>query len=342
MEIVKLPNYHIYIDNVIANYDNFFNKISKTDRLFVITDEHVYNLHKKTLESKTSFQINWYVLPPGDSSKSIENALLITNFLFENDAKRSDIIISFGGGMVTDITGMVASIYNRGLKLIHIPTTVIGQVDSAIGGKTGLNYMNYKNVLGTFYDPKLVIIETDYLITLPKAEVTNGLGELIKTGFIGDRKILKILETNKDNVITVDLIKRGIEVKKQYVINDYYDEGARHVLNLGHTFGHAIEAASNFKISHGQAVIAGMIKVLEIGIRLNITNPKILEKLEKITKEINFDIPIMEYEEYRNYVFKDKKSIKDGIKLTILEDMNQPALIELTWNKLDELASKKE
>ena len=342
MEKVKISQYNVYIDEVIQDYDFYFDSINQSNRLFVITDETVFNLYQSTFLSKTKREVFWFILEPGDKSKNVDNLLKISRFLFDKDFKRNDIITSFGGGMVNDITGMAASLYYRGVNLIHIPTSLIGQVDSSIGGKTGVNFDYCKNVLGTFYDPRLVLIETNYLKTLPKREITNGLGELIKAGFIGDEKIIKTIEKTKDAYLNPKLIKRAIELKKNFVESDYYDRGARHVLNLGHTFGHAIESASNFNISHGEAVIMGMIKALEIGEIFGLTKPSTLKRLKDLLVEIDFELPNVEYKDYQNFLQKDKKSFEEGIKLTVLEDIGEPAIVEISWEKLNELAHKKE
>lgn len=342
MEKVKLPNHQILIDYSFDNYDIYFDEVNNSKRVFVITDQTVFNLYHSEFIKKTKREVFWHILVPGDQSKNTKSLLDITHFLLEKDFKRQDLIVSFGGGMITDIASMAASIFFRGVNLIHIPTSLISQVDSSIGGKTGVNFESYKNVLGTFYDPNLVLIETDYLKSLPEREIVNGLGELIKAGFIGDEKILKALEKNRNEYLSPKLIQRAIEVKKEYVVEDYYDKGVRHVLNLGHTFGHAIESASNFAISHGQAVITGMVKALEIGVMIKVTKPKVLQRLQKIVSYIGLEIPNIPYLEYRKFLLKDKKSFDEGINLTLLEDIGEPAMIQLSWTKLDELASKED
>lgn len=336
-----MPKYDIFIDHEIDDYDRYFDEFNKSNRVFVVTDKTVFNLYQQAFLQKTKREVFWFILEPGDKSKNVDNLLEISRFLFNKNFKRSDIIVSFGGGMITDITGMVASLYYRGVNLIHVPTSIIAQVDSSIGGKTGVNFDLHKNVLGTFYDPRVVIIETNYLKSLPKREITNGLGELIKAGFIGDEKLLIQIERQKEGYLSPKLIKRAIDVKRDYVINDYYDHGSRHVLNLGHTFGHAIESATDFNVSHGQAIIAGMIKALEIGVKFNLTKPSVVERLKELLEKINFETPNIAYENYQKFLIKDKKSFDEGIKLTVLEDIGEPAIVEISWEKLDELANTK-
>lgn len=341
MEKVRLQGYDILIDNEFDNFDPYFDDVNKLNRIFVVTDETVFKLYQNYFIFKTKREVYWHIIKPGDSSKNIESLLKIVDFLFNNNFKRDDILLSLGGGMITDITGLASSLYNRGSNLIHMPTTIIGQVDSSVGGKTGINFDKYKNILGTFYNPQLVLIETNFLKTLPEREILNGMGELIKAGFIGDEKILKMVESKKEVFLDPKIIKRAIEVKSEYVENDYFDHGTRHVLNLGHTFGHAIESASNFELSHGQAVIAGMIKALEVGIKIGVTKEKVLARLKTLLETIEFEIPQFEYSKYQQYLDKDKKSYDQGIKLALLEDIEKPAIVEISWKRLDELASTK-
>ncbi|MGI6781251.1 MAG: 3-dehydroquinate synthase [Acholeplasmataceae bacterium] len=334
MKVVKLPNYNILIDNHFSDYNDFLLSISKNSQIFVVTDENVFSLYRETLEKKISNKdIKWYILKPGDETKNSENVLKIFDFLFENDAKRNDILISFGGGVITDITGLVASTYLRGINLVHIPTTIIGQIDSSIGGKTSINYRNHKNVIGTFYDPKLIICETDYLKTLPEREIINGLGELIKTGFIGDEHILKYIKTYQ-SLSASELIERAVNVKKEYVVKDYYDKSVRNILNFGHTVGHAIEAASNFEIPHGQAVIFGMKKALQVGVSLKITNIKLLAEMNILIRLMGYEMPNITFKEYERFLYKDKKSNQTGVRFVLLEEMNRPIIKVMSWEEL--------
>ena len=333
MKIISLPKYNIYIDRSFENYDRFLGDYQES-KLFVVTDENVYFLYKDTLDRKvTNRDIFWYVLVDGDYSKTSENAFNIIDFLIKNGAKRNDLLIAFGGGVVTDITGFVASIYMRGINLIHIPTTIISQIDSSIGGKTAVNYEQYKNIVGTFYDPMIVICETKYLDTLQKKEILNGYGELIKTGLIGDVEILHELDLGDVNY-SPDLISRAIEIKKKYVIEDYFDKSIRNTLNFGHTIGHAVEAATNFEISHGEAVIFGMIKALEVGIYLGLTNHKLLDDLNEFLQKIGYKVPNLKYKKYEKYLFMDKKGKSDGIRFVFLEDVLKPKIETISWSKL--------
>lgn len=341
MKEINLPNYNIYINDHFASYNDYLNSISNNAKIFVITDENVFSHYKIKLEKKiNNTKLNWYVLKPGDDSKNTENVLKIIDFLFKNDAKRSDIIISFGGGMVTDITGLVSSIYLRGINLVHIPTTIIGQIDSAIGGKTAVNYQNHKNIIGTFYDPKLIICETDYFKTLERREIINGLGELIKTGLIGDATILDLIDITM-YWLTPAIIEKAINVKKNYVLEDYFDKSTRNTLNFGHTIGHAVEASSDFLIPHGEAVIIGMKKALEVGISLELTNSEVLNKFNNIIKKIGYKIPKIDYDYYEKFLYKDKKSKSNSVRFVFLKDIEKPLIKEISWEELKhELVNK--
>lgn len=340
MSVVKFKGYNVVIEKEINSYDQYLDKINDSNELWVVTDENIYKLYKETLESKTMRKVHWLVFPPGDESKNSGNLRKIFHTLLEQNFKRTDILASFGGGMVTDLAGLAAALFSRGSQLVHIPTSIISQIDASVGGKTGINIGGYKNMAGVFYDPRLVLIETDYLKTLSNREFVCGLGELIKVGLIGDEFILRKLEKYDDIIISERTVKQAIEVKQKYVEMDYFDEKERRVLNFGHTFGHAIEAASNFKVTHGQAIVAGMVKAIKIGINLGITNPQLLDRLMALLDKIEYKMPDYHYSDYRKHIIKDKKSFKEGVILVLLEDVGKPAVIEMTWEELDELANQ--
>lgn len=339
MEKVSLTDYEIIIDFEIDNYDIYLNQINSENKIFVVTDENVFSLYHHHLQFKTNRNIIWYVIKPGDETKNYETYLEISKFLLSNDFKRNDILISFGGGVISDITGFVAATYLRGVNLVHIPTTLLAQIDSTVGGKTGINFEGYKNMIGSFYNPRLVLIETSYLKTLPIHEVTNGLGELIKIGFLGSENLLNLIENNPDCFYEPLVIKEAIEIKKDYVLKDYHDQGIRHALNLGHTFGHAIEAAFNFEVTHGHAVLLGMLKAFEVGMKLKITTKDLYQRLHNLIEAINFEVIEISFDKYHKYMVKDKKSFKEGVLIVLLEDIGKAVITPISWDELYELAN---
>ena len=213
---------------------------------------------------------SWYKSFPEkifiERSKSISSFKKIIDKLFELRFDRSDVLIAFGGGVVGDITGFSASTFLRGIKYIQIPTTLLAQVDSSVGGKTAINVPQGKNLVGAFYNPSLVLISTEFLNTLPESEYKSGLGEVIKYAFIGNKKLKNIIEKNPEKIIKREssilqtIIEESIKTKSKIVTKDEKESGIRAILNFGHTFGHAIEAKNNYKnITHGAAITLGMI-----------------------------------------------------------------------------------
>ncbi len=209
-------------------------------------------------------------VPDSEDAKRVEVAAFLWGILGQSDFTRSDAIIGFGGGSTTDLAGFVAATWLRGVKLIQIPTTLLGMVDAAIGGKTGINTSEGKNLVGSFYAPSAVIIDLDTLLTLAKNEILAGFGEVVKYGFIADERILEIIEA--DPAIATDpatpefqeIIERSVAIKARVVGSDFKEAGLREILNYGHTLGHAIEHAERYKWRHGAAIAIGMVFVAEL------------------------------------------------------------------------------
>ncbi len=200
----------------------------------------------------------------GEDTKSIESFQNICGLLSDFSVSRTDTIVGIGGGTVTDLAGFIASTYKRGLDLCEMPTTLIAAADAAVGGKNALNLGGRKNIIGTFYQPSLVLVDTKYMDTLPDATFAEGCAEVIKYGFVGDDQLVKLLEerplteTRNDSAYLEEILKRCIRLKADIVVEDERDNGIRNLLNFGHTLGHAIETQSSYKIHHGEAVAMGM------------------------------------------------------------------------------------
>ena len=208
------------------------------------------------------------------------------NFLSESLASRSDTIVALGGGVIGDIVGFVASTFKRGLNLVQIPTTLLAQVDSAIGGKTGVNLDEGKNLVGTFYQPHVVIADVSTLSSLPLGDFVSGLAEVIKYGFIMDEKLFRILIDRKEEIVRRDpeviskIVERSLRNKARIVELDEREErGKREILNFGHTIGHAIETCSHYSVLHGQAVAIGMVEEARIAVRMGLLDKSVLESL---------------------------------------------------------------
>lgn len=243
----------------------------------IITDSNVEKIYgKKLLKNLQNKNIHAYLIsfPAGEKSKNRRTKEKIEDEMLKLNLGRDSCIIALGGGVVGDVTGFVASTYMRGIPYVQVPTTLLAMVDSSIGGKVGVDTMHAKNVIGAFYQPKKVVIDLDFLNTLPKSELSNGLAEIIKHALIKDKDFFHFLEKNIDKILRSDLdsmktaIKRSCEIKASVVMEDEKENGIRRVLNYGHTIGHAIESALNYRISHGNSISIGMSYAAKLSAKL--------------------------------------------------------------------------
>ena len=255
----------------------------KKGKYCVITDENVYKYYKDTIPE----EFDLIVKPAGESIKTLKNIESTALKLLKLGHDRSSTLIALGGGTVGDFTGFLASIYMRGIPWIGVPTTLLAMVDSSIGGKTGVNLSFGKNMLGSFYQPIKRIVDPEFLQTLPGKELLNGIAESIKHACIGDRKLFDFLKRNhkkilkKDPAVLNKLITQSSAVKKKIVKKDEKESDIRMILNYGHTIGHAVEQASNYRLSHGEAVSIGMHQV---NLKFNSKAQKKIEDLLKLYK----------------------------------------------------------
>ncbi len=234
-------------------------RLFRGKRILVVTDDIVRPLHADAVMSRLPLNSDTYLftLAHGEENKSIDTAVSILTYMTQHSFDRDDLVIALGGGVTGDITAFAASVYMRGIDFINIPTTLLSQVDSSVGGKTGVDFLGSKNIIGTFYQPRLVICDTDCLKTLPREIFSDGCAEVIKYAFINDAPLLEMIEDGIEKNIE-KIVFRCVGNKNQIVSRDEFDRGERALLNFGHTVGHAVEALSEYKISHGKAVAIGM------------------------------------------------------------------------------------
>jgi 3-dehydroquinate synthase len=241
-------------------------------RKILITHPPVLHARAEALRETLSERAEVFLaeIPDGESAKRAEVASFLWGLLGQLEFSRTDLIVGFGGGATTDLAGFVAATWLRGIRVIHLPTTVLGMVDAAVGGKTGINTAEGKNLVGSFHAPTLVVVDTDSLHTLPENDIRSGLAEVIKCGFISDVGIVDLVESNPVDVVTpgspelTEAIRRAIVVKANVVSQDFTETGLREVLNYGHTLGHAIEHAERYKWRHGAAISIGMVFAAEL------------------------------------------------------------------------------
>ncbi len=323
----------------------------KDRKKLLITDENLYKIYKIDLEDIKHKKLFIYRLRPGEESKNFKELGKIYDLLLEESFTRSDLIIGLGGGVVGDLAGMAAATYMRGIKYINIPTSLLAQVDSSLGGKVGVDYKGYKNLIGTFYFPQKLLIDLDFLVSLDKENMLCGLAEIIKYGLIYDNSFFEYIFVNMEEILKKNrenlgyIVEKSLQIKSFYVYEDMYDKGSRHSLNFGHTVGHAIESFYAFKkYNHGQAVLMGMVYEAYISFKLSILSREefdiiykrlaSISNLEKFSEEdIDNLIEIMK---------KDKKNKSDKISMILLNRIGNSIYKEDIDEKLIRQALKGE
>ncbi len=305
----------------------------------VISDDHVYrHLGAEVEESLARAEIPFgsLTVPPGEASKSLDVASRIYDWLVERRAERGHTVLALGGGVVTDLAGFVAATFARGLPLVHAPTSLLAMVDAAIGGKVAVNHPRAKNMIGAFYQPRLVLADVAALRSLPPRELRSGWAEVIKHAFIADEGYLCFLEANSGRIQSLDpetateAIQRSVRIKAHVVNLDEREEtGLRTVLNFGHTMGHAIEAATGYgRYLHGEAVAIGMVAATEISVRMGILGPQVADRLGQALA--SFGLPQraegVDGRAIREAMALDKKVRERAVRWVLLEGIGWPVV----------------
>nr|WP_026531194.1 3-dehydroquinate synthase [Haematomicrobium sanguinis] len=276
-------------------------------------------------------------IPDAEEGKHIQVAAFCWQVLGQNDFTRSDAIISVGGGAVSDLAGFVAATWLRGVKVIHIPTTVLGMVDAAVGGKTGINTAEGKNLVGSFHTPAAVLVDLAALDTLPANELVNGLAEVIKCGFIADPEILDLMEASPDaakdprSPLLRELIERAIKVKVDIVSADLREGGRREYLNYGHTLGHAIELAERYQWRHGAAVSVGLVFAAELGRLVGKLDDESADRHKRILEAYGLPTTYRadRWKTLLEGMRRDKKSRGDLLRFVVLDKIGSPTILEV-------------
>ena len=301
---MKDVNYDVVIQR--HSLDDINNYLNLNRKVLVLTDSGVPAIYAQKVLEK-SYEGYLYIINQGEESKSFENFGLILDYLVEKEFSRTDCIVALGGGVVGDLAGFVASTYMRGIDFYNIPTTLLSQVDSSIGGKTAIDKKGIKNVVGAFYPPKKVVIDPEVLKTLDTRQLHSGLVEAIKMAITSNEELFKMIENSSDLLMDIDeIIYQSLLIKKEVVEIDPKETGLRKILNFGHTIGHAIEATSTYL--HGESVGLGMLYMTNSEVKKRLLN--VLEKYKLPTKIEN------DSEELFKYISLDKK--RSGNNLTII------------------------
>lgn len=331
MNLGSITSNIIIEKGIIKNAGRDIRKVYSSNKIAVVTDENVFGLYGEILEKSLAaenFTPTFIVIKPGEQSKTVDTLKHVYSNLVSMGITRGDLIVALGGGVVGDLAGFAASTYLRGIDFVQIPTSLLAQIDSSIGGKVAVNLDEGKNLIGSFYHPKLVLVDPEVLNSLPEKFVKDGLGEAIKYGCIRDKELFSMLLDIKSNFELLDniedIIFRCLSIKKETVEMDEKDKGIRMLLNFGHTIGHAIEKYFNYeKYSHGEAVSVGMYwitkKSEEMGITEKGTSDKIKGALENYG--IEYTILHLDREEIIKNILVDKKNISGKLNLILLKDI---------------------
>ncbi|MDD3167940.1 MAG: 3-dehydroquinate synthase [Eubacteriales bacterium] len=311
--------------------------VAAPSKICVITDSNVAGLYLKELEKRLSdlnIPLFHHIVSAGEEHKNLETVSRIYDALSEHNFGRDDMIIALGGGVTGDIAGFAAATYLRGIRhLIQIPTTLLAQVDSSVGGKTGVDLPQGKNLVGAFRQPDLVLIDPELLDTLPENVYRSGMAEVIKYGCISDPELLELAfktdhkkhakEEDKDRIM--ELIERCVRIKIKVVEADETEEGLRRILNFGHTIGHGVEKLGNFtKLSHGEAVAIGMAAAVKIGESIGITRDGCYEKLVSILQSFSLPSGLTDpVDKVYGAMLSDKKKQGDGIHFVLIEEFGK-------------------
>ncbi len=341
IHVTASRSYDIYIgDNILPQIGEFIAPLVGKCRVALLTDSNVDSLYGNSIMGylqAAGYDVCKYVIPAGEASKCADNLLSFLSFMATEQLTRSDAVIAFGGGVVGDLGGLSASLYLRGVKYIQVPTTLLAAVDSSVGGKTAIDIPAGKNLVGSFYQPSLVCCDTTLMDTLPANIYRDGCAEVIKYGVILDKELYTTLHNvpfERGSVVT-----RCVEIKRDVVEQDEFDNGLRGLLNFGHTFGHAIEKLSNFAVSHGEAVAKGMVIAAKIAPLCGLCD--ITEELSQLLLKYGFDISCnYSADDMYASILSDKKRRGGNISIVLPRSAGQCILHTIAVEELKELLNK--
>ena len=309
----------------------------------VVTNPTVAGHHLDTLLSRLSAtQLHVVTIPDGEEYKTLSTVEDILGECFEQKLDRKSLLIAFGGGVIGDMTGFTASLYQRGIDFIQIPTTLLSQVDASVGGKTGVNNKYGKNLIGAFYQPKAVYIDPSFLETLPPREFAAGVAEVVKMAVMFNKDFFTYLQSaDLNNVDTIkEMIRKSVELKAWVVNQDEKEAGIRAVLNYGHTFGHVVENETNYKTYlHGEAVAIGIVMANALAIELNLFTQEEADEVKAFLQSANLptEYVIKDVDDFYEHFFLDKKSAKGSIKFILPNGMGKHKMV----SNIDEKIVKK-
>ncbi len=325
---------------ILAELDQHLDLPAAGTRALLVTQQAVVDAgHASPVEqalARAGIDVHTHLLPEGESAKDAAHLLALWRQAAGIPLSRDDLVVAVGGGVVGDVAGFAAATINRGIAVVQVPTTLLAQVDAAIGGKTGINLPEGKNLVGAFHQPLAVCCDVATLTTLPARLLTEGLGEVVKYGLIRDPVILELLETSThvardpDEQLLETLVARSVAVKAEVVGGDEREGGQRAFLNFGHTYGHVVEALTGYgTLLHGEAVAVGMVVALRLGQRLGHTPASVVERAETLLAGLGLPVrgPVLDRASVWTVMGRDKKAKAAGVRFVILDDLAAPRVV---------------
>ncbi len=349
MLTVTLTNHQYEIEiqrNLLKKCGEWVSNIWQPQRVAIITDSNVAPLYGDLVAqslTEQDFQVSTFIVPAGEGSKSLEQSAKLYDLLAENGFTRSDGIIALGGGVIGDLAGFVASTYMRGIHFLQIPTTLLAQVDSSIGGKTAVNTKNAKNLVGTFSQPEGVLIDPEVLNTLDNRRLREGIAEIIKSAAIADEHLWQLLDSLEDEFELLtraeEVILPSLEVKRKVVEEDEFDNGSRLTLNFGHTIGHGIENTAGYGVvSHGEGVAVGMLMINQQAENIGQTPKGTTSQLKKMIKKFHLPTKLenLDSESIYQAITHDKKARGSQLKIILLEKIGKAKIVSIPIESIKE------
>ncbi len=334
-------SYNILIGrNFLSRLGDHLSYLKSARRALVVTNPVVNKLYGKVLSEglqSAGLEIECAEIPEGEAHKTLHDAQTVYDHLIENQYDRDSLLVALGGGVIGDLTGFVAATFLRGVPYIQVPTTLLSQVDSSVGGKTAVNHPQGKNLIGAFYQPRLVAIDLDTLRSLPPDEFRAGMAEIIKYGVIEDPKLFAFLEKNSEKILNQDtkcletIIETSCAIKAKVVELDERESNYRMVLNFGHTIGHAIEALTSYsRFKHGEAVAIGMVYAAKLSCQLGKCSEGVVQKIEALVEKFGLpsNLPQFSAGEYIATMYRDKKAHNKNIRFVLVRDIGTVEIVD--------------
>lgn len=340
--------YQIYVGhNLLKQAGKLIRSSTSGSKILIVTHPNLQKLYGAELLGSletAGYSVTTALIPSGEHSKSFDSYQKLIDTLAKNRFTREDIVVAFGGGVISDLAGFVAATYMRGCALIHIPSSLLAMIDSSIGGKTALDLPLGKNLVGAFYNPRAVIVDLELLSSIPTPLLQDSCGELIKYGVLSGHELFNKISLARNPVQVIDVLHRQeliqacIKIKKSIVEADFKEAGSRKLLNLGHTLGHAIETLSNFELGHGSCVAAGTSMLAKACSKLGLCSCKDAEKIAQLTQSYNLPTSTsFTVEELYSTALHDKKSHTDSIDVTLIYGIGDVRIKRKSFAELKQL-----